>query len=165
MPKCRFARTFLAAILFLQSAICRGESIDDKLPQISPDYSPGAGEFIHGSGYGKLLMRVMMFGATQQGIHYFPEGTDLLFAILYTGGYGDNTKLNGLSIRRRGVRHLIEVDLEDLIEVGKPIPKLVDGDIVNVPFSWRKYYGEMMFYVSVFSTLSALLLSVVALVK
>ncbi|RAV23900.1 hypothetical protein DQE84_18485, partial [Staphylococcus warneri] len=81
----------------------------------------------------------LIFGSVPvQGIHYMPEGTDLLFAILYAGGYGEMSSLNGITIRRRNQRALIEVDLEDLIEDGRPIPKLADGDIISVPFNWRK---------------------------
>ena len=69
-----------------------------------------------------------------------PEGTDLLFAILYAGGYTENSKLNGISIRRRNVKDLIEVDLEDLIEDGKVIPKLLDGDIITIPYNLAPGY-------------------------
>jgi hypothetical protein len=142
----------------------RGEAVDDKLTQISPDFKPGSGEYIHGTGYGKILMRVMMFGAVgAQGIHYFPEGTDLLFAILSSGGVGEQTKLNGTTIRRRNVKNLIEIDLEDLIEEGKAIPKLADGDVINVPFNWRRNYQQFMFYTQVLFSITGFLLAVVAL--
>src|SRR4051794_9266079 len=90
----------------------RAESVDDRFTQISPKHAPGAGEYVHGQGYGKILIRVMMFGAVpQQGVHYVPEGTDLLFGLIYAGGSADNAKLNGVTIRRRGIQELLEVDL------------------------------------------------------
>lgn len=142
------------------------EAVDDKFTQISPQSTRGADEFIHGAGYGKILMRVMVFGAVpRQGIHYFPEGTDLLFALLYAGGYQETTKLNGITIRRRNSRELLTVNLEDLIEDGLPIPKLVDGDVVNVPFNWRKSYQEVLFYTSVITTLGTLLIGVAAIIS
>jgi len=126
----------------------------------------GAGEYIHGANYGKLLIRILMFGAIpQQGIHHIPEGTDLLFAILYAGGYSNETKLNGIAIRRRDVKELMIVDLEDLIEDGKPIPKLMDGDIVNIPFNWRRDWADFQFITSMFVSVSTLLLSIYAVTK
>jgi hypothetical protein len=144
--------------------MAHAESVDDRFTHISPKYSPGGGEFVHGQGYGKLLMRVMIFGATpQQGIHYFPEGTDLLFAILYSGGYSDQTRLNGITLRRQGVPELMEVNLEDLIEDGMGVPKLADGDIINVPYSWRRDYQQFTLLSQVFTGLSTLLLAFVAI--
>jgi len=143
--------------LSLQSVCLHAESVDDRFTQITPSHSLGAGEYIHGQGYGKILMRVMMFGAVpQQGIHYVPEGTDLLFALLYAGGYAETTKLNGITIRRRGIQELLEVDLEDLIEEGKSIPKLADGDVVNVPYNWKKDYQEFSFIASMLTTVLSL---------
>ncbi len=142
------------------------EAVDDKFTQISPQSRAGGDEHIHGAGYGKILMRVMMFGAVpMQGIHYVPEGTDMLFALLYAGGYGETTKLNGITIRRRTSRELIKVDLEDLMEDGLPIPKLLDGDVVTVPFNWRKSYQEILFYTSVITTMGTLLIGIAALVS
>ena len=142
------------------------EAVDDKFTQISPQSRAGGDEMVHGAGYGKILMRVMVFGAVpRQGIHYYPEGTDLLFALLYAGGYQETTKLNGITIRRRNSRELINVDLEDLMDDGLPIPKLIDGDVINVPFNWRKSYQEILFYTSVISTLGTLLIGVAAIIS
>lgn len=140
------------------------ESVDDEFAQISPQHAPGSGEFVHGQGYGKILIRTMVFGAVpQQGVHYVPEGTDLLFALLYAGGYSDQTDLNGITIRRRGLKENIEVDLEELIEEGQPIPKLRDGDVINVPHNWRRDYQEFMFFAGMFTSLSSLVLSIAIL--
>lgn len=156
----------LCFILACPPQLAFGEAVDDQFTQITPKHSPGSGEFVHGQGYGKILMRVMVFGSVpQQGIHYVPEGTDLLFAILYAGGYGETTKLNGITIRRRNVKDLIEVDLEDLIADGRTIPKLLDGDIVSVPFNWKKDYQEFIFLTSIFTSLTSLVLAVVALTQ
>lgn len=150
---------FLSASLPLHA-----ESVDDKFTQISPQFSPGNGEYMHGQGYGKLLMRIIVLGAVpQQGVHYMPEGTDLMFAIIYCGGKGDQTKLNGIAIRRRNVPDVIKVNLEDLLEEGVPIPKLVDGDVVDVPYNWKKDYSEFMFISGVFTSVTALILAIIAL--
>jgi hypothetical protein len=142
------------------------ESVDEEFTHISPKHSPGGGEFVHGQGYGKILVRVLMFGAIpQQGIHYVPEGTDMLFGILYAGGYGDNTKMNNITVRRKGVPELIHVDLESIIEEGAAIPKLKDGDIVNVPYNWRRDYQEFMFFTSIFSSLTGLVISLAFLTR
>jgi hypothetical protein len=146
--------------------VVRAESVDDRFTQITPSHSPGAGEYIHGQGYGKILVRVMLFGAVpQQGIHYVPEGTDILFALLYAGGYGEMTKLNGITIRRRGVQELLEIDLEDLIEEGKTIPKLADGDVVNVPYNWKKDYQEFQFFTTLLTSITSLVALVAVLRK
>lgn len=148
----------------LSSLIARAESVDDKFTQISPQFSPGSGEFVHGQGYGKLLMRIIVFGAVPtQGVHYMPEGTDLLFAIIYCGGKSDLTKMNGITIRRRNAKELIRVNLEDLINDAKPIPKLADGDVVDVPYNWKKDYSDFMFIAGIFTSITALILSIVAL--
>lgn len=114
---------------------------------------------------GKLLMRVLFLGALSQGIHYFPEETDLLTCIMYTSGYDENADLNGITIRRKGVKDLIFVDLEDLIADGAEIPTLKDGDIVTVNWSWRRdlqmYYTLTGFITSV----TGLVISIVALTK
>src|SRR5688572_16189856 len=109
--------TFLNA---LYVPVALAESVDDKFTQISPQGKADGN--IHGQSYGKILMRVIMFGAVSgQGVHYVPEGTDLLFAILYAGGKNDTTKLNGITIRRRNVQHLLEIDLEDIMDEGGAI--------------------------------------------
>ena len=59
-----------------------------------------------------------------------PEGTDLMFGIIYAGGKADYTKMSSITIRRRGRKELLDIDLEDLIADRRSIPKLVDGDIV-----------------------------------
>lgn len=149
--------------LIVSTTVLHAEAVDDEFTQISPSAKPGSGH-VHGTGYGKILMRVLIFGAIPtQGVHYVPEGTDLLFAILYAGGYDDNTKLNGISIRRRTKRDIIEVNLEDIIESGEPIPKLADGDIVNVPFNWRKTYEDIIFITSIVTSFTGIILAVVAL--
>lgn len=152
--------------LVLPASVARAESIDEDFTHISPKHSPGSGEYVHGQGYGKILMRVLMFGSVpQQGVHYVPEGTDLLFAILYAGGYGDSTKLNAITIRRKGVSEIMEIDLENMIEEGSPIPKLKDGDIINVPHNWRRDYQEFLFFTGIFSSLTGLILSVALLTR
>jgi hypothetical protein len=161
-------KTFTYALVFclLLPSYSFSESVDEEFTQISPKHSPGSGEYVHGQGYGKILMRVLMFGSVpQQGIHYMPEGTDLLFAVLYAGGYGDATKLNGISIRRKGMQESIEVDLEKVIEEGGAIPKLRDGDIVNVPFNWRSDYKEFLFFTSIFTSITGLIVSVALLTR
>ncbi len=141
------------------SSVARAEAVDDKISSaLNND-----GAFIHGKG-GKVLMRILLFGSVpKQGVHYMPEGTDLLFGILYAGGYGEESKLNGISIRRRRVAELITVDLEDVIADGKEIPKLQDGDIVNVPFNWRKTYQDFQFFATLITAISTLIISIVAL--
>lgn len=142
------------------------EALDDKFTQISPRHVPGAGEYVHGQGYGKILIRVLIFGAVPtQGIHYVPEGTDLLFAIVYAGGYTDTTKLNGITVRRRDQNKLLEIDLEDLMKDGEPIPKLVDGDAITVPFNWRKDFSTILTITGFISSLTALTFSIIALRK
>ncbi len=81
------------------------------------------------------------------------------------GGYGEMTKLNGITIRRRNSKELLTVDLEDLMEDGLPIPKLVDGDVITVPFNWRQSYQEILFYTGVITTLGTLLIGVAALIN
>lgn len=143
-----------------------GESLDDKFTQIPPNHTPGAGEFIHGAGYGKLLMRVNMYGLIpQQGVHYFPEGTDLMFAITYAGGYSDMSKLNGIKIRRRNVKELINVDLEDLIEDGEKIPKILDGDVISVPFNWRRDMQNFFTITGFITSITGFALAMIALTK
>ncbi len=143
-----------------------GEAISDKGSAISPKHIPGAGEFVHGQGYGKLLMRVLVVGSVPvQGIHYVPEGTDLMFAIMYAGGVGEFSKLNGITIRRREQKDLIKVDLEDLIADGEGIPKLADGDVIAVPFNWRKNLQTYLTITGFLTAITSLTLSIVALQK
>lgn len=159
------AHLILLAFVATTSGI-RGEAIDDKNTQIVPTHSLGTGEFIHGQGYGKILVRVMFFGSTpQQGVHYVPEGTDLLFGILYAGGYGESTKLNGIQIRRRGQKELIKVNLEDLIEDGDKIPKLMDGDVVTVPYNWRKDVATIGMVTGFLTAMTGFTLSLIAATK
>lgn len=162
----KITASLLVLSLLLPTVRLSAEAIDDKYTQITPTHSPGSGEFVHGQGYGKILVRVMLLGAVpSQGVHYVPEGTDLLFAIIYAGGYGEMTKLNGISIRRRTSRELIEVDLEDLIEDGKPIPKLIDGDVVQIPFNWRKDINTISLITGFITAMTGFTLSLVALAK
>ncbi len=163
-------RTVISFVLVLSFLLpvtpLHAESVDEEFTHISPKHSPGGGEFVHGQGYGKILIRLLMFGSIpQQGIHYVPEGTDLLFGILYAGGYGDSTKLTDITIRRKGMPELIHVDLESIIEEGAAIPKLKDGDIINLPFNWRRDYQEFMFFTSIFSSLTGLILSIALLTR
>ena len=162
-----FNRTLSVIVLvsfLLSPAGLFAEAVDDKNTQIVPTHSPGGGEFIHGQGYGKILMRVLMFGSIpQQGVHYFPEGTDLLFAILYSGGYGESTKLNGINIRRRSQKELIYVNLEDLIEDGDKIPKIADGDIINVPYNWRRDMATIGLLTGFLTAMTGFSISLIAL--
>jgi hypothetical protein len=144
----------------------KAESIEDKFAQISPSHQPGTGEFVHGQGYGKILIRVLMFGAVpQQGVHYVPEGTDLLFAILYAGGYTDASKLNGVTIRRRGQADLLKIDLQDAVKDGEKIPKLQDGDVVEVPFNWRRDIQTITLITGFMAAMTGFTLSLIALSK
>ena len=150
----------------ISTSVIRAESVDDKYTQIVPSHTPGAGEYTHGQGYGKILVRVLMFGAVPtQGVHYVPEGTDLLFGILYCGGYADATKLNGIQIRRRAQKDLIMVNLEALIADGDKIPKLMDGDIVTVPFNWRKDITTIGLVTGFIAAMTGFTLSLIALSK
>jgi hypothetical protein len=154
----------LVLSLLFPPGVLRAESVDDEFTHISPKHSPGSGEFVHGQGYNKILARILMFGAIpQQGIHYVPEGTDLLFAILYAGGYSEVTKLNSINIRRKGMPESIEVNLEQIIEEGGTIPKLRDGDVVNVPYNWRSDYKEFLFFTSIFTSITGLIISIALL--
>jgi len=151
-------------VIMLLPVSLRAEAIDDTFTQITPTHMPSTGEFVHGQGYGKVLMRIMFFGAVpSQGIHYVPEGTDLLFAMLYAGGYTDSTKLAGITIRRRNVKNLIEVDLEDLLDEGRSVPKLIDGDVVNVPFNWRRDMAMITMITGFISAMTGFTLSIVSL--
>lgn len=142
------------------------ESIDDRFAQISPTHKPGTGEYVHGQGYGKILIRVLLFGSIpQQGVHYVPEGTDLLFAILYAGGYTEISKLNGITIRRRGQADLIDVDLQDAIQDGDKIPKLQDGDVVTVPYNWRRDMQTITLVTGFIAAMTGFTLSLIALSK
>lgn len=159
--------SFLLIFVMLFGSIpASAESVDDKFTQISPTHTPGAGEFVHGQGYGKILVRLMMFGAiSQQGVHYVPEGTDLLFAILYAGGYSDNTKLDGITIRRRGQEELISVDLEELMQEGAKIPKMMDGDIVTIPYNWRRDISTISIITGFIAAMTGFTISLISLSK
>lgn len=164
MHKIRQSVATLLVCTFLLSNIARGEAVSDQRSAISPKHMPGAGEFVHGQGYGKLLIRLLIFGAIPvQGIHYVPEGTDLIFAIMYAGGYGDFADLNQITIRRRGFAELMDVELEELIKDGKPIPKLADGDVITVPFNWKKDLQTVLTITGFVSALTGLTLSILAL--
>lgn len=158
--------SFLVVSFLFSNTIAFAESVDDKFTQIAPGHSPGGGEFVHGTGYGKLLMRVMMFGAMgAQGVHYVPEGTDLVFAMLYAGGYNETSKLTNIKIRRRNVKELITVDLEDLLDNGEKIPKVMDGDIISVPFNWRKDMATIGIFTGFITAMTGFTLSIIALSK
>jgi hypothetical protein len=144
----------------------RAESLGDNFSNISPALGPGGGEYVHGQKQGKILIRVLVFGSVgSQGIHYVPEGTDLLFAILYAGGYTDSSKLSGITIRRKNVKDVIDVDLEDLIADGKEVPKLIDGDVITVPYNWRRDITTITMITSFISSMTAFTLSVIALTR
>lgn len=162
----RLFSSFMVVLLVLGSGPGRAESIEDKFAQISPNQQLGPGEHVHGQGYGKILIRVLMFGSVpQQGVHYVPEGTDLLFAILYSGGYADSSKLNGITIRRRGQAELIKVDLQDALKDGEKIPKLQDGDVVTVPYNWRRDIQTISLVTGFLAALTGFTLSLIALSK
>lgn len=144
----------------------RAESVSENFSTISPLQGSGGGEYIHGQKSGKILMRLLLFGAVPaQGIHYVPEGTDLLFAILYAGGYTDSSKLSSVTIRRKNVKDIIDIDLEDLIEDGRPIPVLLDGDIITIPYNWRRDISTITLITSFISSMTAFTLSLVALTR
>ena len=160
----RFISSVMISLLVFSGGPASAEAIDDKFAQISPTQQPSAGEFVHGQGYGKILIRVLMFGSVpQQGVHYVPEGTDLLFAILYSGGYSDASKLNGITIRRRGQQELMKVDLQDALKEGEKIPKLQDGDVVTVPFNWRRDIQTISLVTGFLAALTGFTLSLIAL--
>lgn len=162
----KFICHIMLGCLLISGSQLRAESVEDKFAQISPTHQPGSGEYMHGQGYGKILIRVLMFGAIpQQGVHYVPEGTDLLFSILYAGGYADNSKLNGVTIRRRGQESLIEVDLQNLMKDGGRIPKLQDGDIVRVPYNWRRDIQTISLITGFMAAMTGFTLSLIALSK
>ena len=147
----------LVLALFFHVQLAYAEAVDDRGSNISPSHNPGSGEYVHGQGYGKIMIRVLAFGAIpQQGVHHMPEGTDLVFALLYVGGYSPTAKLNGITLRRKTVKDLIEIDLEDLLEAGGTIPKLMDGDIIQIPYSWRKDLDTIVTVTSFFTSISAL---------
>jgi len=154
----------LIAVLLLACIRLPAEAIDDRFTEVVPSQTPDHGEYYHGRNYGKVLIRVLMFGSVpSQGVHFVPEGTDLLFAILYAGGYGESSKLNGITIRRKNLASIIKVNLEDLIEDGQPVPKLLDGDVVTVPWSWRKGMETVSVITGFLAGLTGLTLSVIAL--
>lgn len=124
------------------------------------------GQFIHPGKPGQLLIRVHMLGSlTQQGIHYFPEGTDILDALLYAGGVMDTTKIDSIQIRRNGVKDIVEMDLTEIIEDGREIPKVNDGDIVNVPFNWRRDISTISLIAGFLTAATGFIVSVIALNK
>ncbi|MBI1861868.1 MAG: hypothetical protein HYR96_13220 [Deltaproteobacteria bacterium] len=165
MPKLRRFTACVVVLSFLfANTVAFAEAVDDNFTQISPTETLGIGEYIHGQGYRRLLVRVLMFGSiASQGIHYVPEGTDILFAILYAGGYTDQTKLDGITIRRKHQGELIRVDLEELIEEGQKIPRLQDGDIVSIPFNWRKDVATVGTLSSLIASFTTLALAIVTL--
>ena len=108
----------------------------------------------------------MVFGSVpSQGVHYVPEGTDLLFTMLYAGGYNEMTKLNGIKIRRRGTKDMMNINLEDMLEDGASIPKVMDGDVINVPYNWRKDMGTIGLFTGFISAMTGFTLSIIALSK
>lgn len=150
----------------VSSVPASAESLNEQYSATTPLHGGGTGEYVHGQRSGKLLIRTLILGAVpQQGIHYVPEGTDVLFAILYSGGYQDTSTLNAISIRRKNVRELIDVPLQDLISDGHEIPKLMDGDIVTIPFNWRRDIATISLITGFLSSMTAFTLSIIALTK
>lgn len=143
-----------------------GEALSEQYTSVIPLHGGGGGEFVHGQRSGKLLMRTLILGAVpQQGIHFVPEGTDVLFAVLYAGGYTDSSRLNGITVRRKNVKELIDVPLESLIADGNEIPKLMDGDILTIPYNWRRDIATISLVTGFLSSMTAFTLSVIALTK
>lgn len=173
MPKVKSMKTLrrqfclaLISSILLAPLSVRGEAISDKTSAISPRQVPGSGEYLHGQGYGKLLIRTLWLGSVPvQGIHYVPEGTDLVFALMYAGGVSEFSDLSEVTIRRRNQKDLIDVDLEDLIEDGDPVPKLADGDVITVPFNWRKDMQTILTITSFITSITGFTLSLIALSK
>ncbi len=162
----RIVASILILTIFLSSVPAYSEAMDDKNTNIVPGRTLGGGEYVHGAGYGKILMRVMMFGAIgSQGVHYMPEGTDILFAMLFAGGYSEQSKIDKITVRRRGQAELIKVDLEDLMDTGDKIPKLADGDIVTIPFNWRKDVSTISMITGFITAMTGFALSLVALTR
>ena len=165
----RYRHCIIVMTLFcfvFSSTVAMGESVDDRFSQISPRHNPGAGEFVHGQGYGKILIRLTVFGAVAvQGVHYVPEGTDLVFALVYAGGYTDETKLSAISIRRRETKEPLSVDLEEIMQEGKSVPKLQDGDVITVPFNWKKDMATFLTVTGFVTSITGLIVSVIALTK
>jgi hypothetical protein len=54
--------------------------------------------------------------------------------------------------------------LEELIEEGKPVPKLLDGDITNIPFNWRRNSQDVAFWVSLGSSIASIALTITAFI-
>lgn len=135
--------------------------------RITPTQGAIPGEFVHGTVIsGKLLIKVLFFGAVpSQGIHYIHEGTDLLSALLYAGGYTDTSKINGISIRRRGQKELIKINLEEIIEEGLDAPKLLDDDVVTVPYNWRRDIATITLITSFVTSISAFTTTLIVLVR
>lgn len=135
--------------------------------RITPTQGAISGEYVHGSIIGgKLLIKILFFGAVPtQGIHYIPEGTDLLSAILYAGGYNDTSKINGISIRRRNQKELIKIDLEEIIEEGLDAPKLLDDDVITIPYNWRRDIATISLITSFVTSISAFTTTLIVLVR
>ena len=72
---------------------------------------------------------------------------------------------NGITIRRKGVKEMLEVNLEDLIEDGKKIPRLQDVDIINVPFNWRRDVSTIKLITTFVSAMTGFTLSLIALTR
>jgi len=139
---------------------------DKKFSHATPGEAAGEGQFIHGAKPGVLLIRVHILGAvSQQGIHYFPEKVNMLDALLYAGGLSATTKLDGILVRRKGRKELIEIDLEELIEDGGEIPILKDGDVVQIPWNWRRDIATISLITGFLASMTAFTLSIIALTQ
>ncbi len=151
------AITWIISVLLWPHTVAYGESVSQRYSALNPTSLMGQGEFVHGQEYGKLLIQVTIVGAIgQQGIHHVPEGTDLLFALLYAGGATPTTDLTNIVIRRRHQSNLLKVNLDESINEGNVIPVLRDGDIVKVSYSWKQDISTVMMVTSLLSVLSAL---------
>jgi len=163
------SKQIIASLLILMTllhvpAISLAERKKETYTYATPGEARSGGQFVHGGKPGVLLIRVYILGAVgQQGIHFFPDGTDILDAMLYAGGMADTTKLNGIQIRRKDVADLIDVDLEDLIEDGEAYPKLKDGDVVQVPWNWRRDIATIGLITGFLGSMTAFTLSLIAL--
>ena len=134
--------------------------------RITPTQGVIPGEFYHGSVLqGKLLIKILFFGAVpSQGIHYVHEGTDLLSALLYAGGYDDTSKITAITIRRKNHPELIKINLEEVIEDGMEPMKLVDDDVVTVPYNWRKDMATISLITGFITTITSFTTTLIVLV-
>lgn len=153
--------------LFTQSVYPEETAPSVRDTRITPTQGVISGEFYHGSILtGKLLIKVLMFGAVpQQGIHYVHEGTDIMSALLYAGGYSEQSKINAITIRRKHSKKLIKIDLEEILEDGLESIKLQDDDIITVPYNWRKDIATISLITGFISSMTGFTLAILAITK